>query len=104
MINWYCKYHQNDDEFVIDIKGHARYAKSGQDIVCASVSTMVYFFVNSVLKIDENSIKHLKINDGDVEIKLNNIKTIRPLLEVFQQLMRNVETQYPQCLKEMESI
>jgi uncharacterized protein YsxB (DUF464 family) len=104
MINWYLKYHQNDDEFVIDIKGHAGYAKRGQDIVCASVSTLVYFFVNCVMKIDETSIKHLKIKDGDVEIKLNNIAKIRPLLEVFQQLMRDVETQYPRCLKEVKTL
>jgi uncharacterized protein YsxB (DUF464 family) len=104
MINWYCKYHQNDDEFVIDIKGHAGYAKRGQDIVCASVSTLVYFFVNCVMKIDETSIKHLQLKDGDVEISLNNIKKIIPLLEVFQQSMRDVETQYPRCLKEVESL
>lgn len=104
MIIWYCKYHQNDDEFVIDLKGHAGYSKSGQDIVCASVSSIIYFFVNCVKQIDENSIKHLKLKGGDAEIKLNNISNIKPLLEVFQHSMRDLESQYPQCLKEVDSI
>ena len=104
MINWYCKYHQNDDEFVIDIKGHAGYSKVGQDIVCASVSSIIYFFVNCVDQIDGSSIKHLKLKSGDAEIKLNNIEKLKPLLEVFQHSMRDLESQYPQCLKEVNEL
>jgi uncharacterized protein YsxB (DUF464 family) len=104
VVNWYLQYHQNEDEFVIDIKGHAGYAKRGQDIVCASISTLIYFFVNCVIAIDENSIKHLNLKGGDAKITLNNAKKTRPLLEVFQHSMRDLESQYPQCLKEIESI
>jgi uncharacterized protein YsxB (DUF464 family) len=88
----------------IDIKGHANYDKYGQDIVCAFVSALVYFFTYSVERIEETSIKHKKINDGDVEIRLNISLKIKPLLEVFQLLMKNVETQYPSCLMEVTDI
>jgi uncharacterized protein YsxB (DUF464 family) len=85
----------------IDIKGHAGYAKYGQDIVCASVSTLVYFFISCIEHIDDSSIKHLQINDGDVKLMLNISEKIKPLLEVFQLQLKAVETQYPRCLMEV---
>lgn len=97
MIKWNIR----DDNGVvsIDIVGHAGYAKRGQDIVCASVSTLVYFFVYSVKAVDENSIKQLNILNGDVKLKLV-VENIKPLLEVFQLMLKDVERQYPSCLME----
>ena len=97
MIKW--KIHTENDVTSIDIFGHAGYAKRGQDIVCASVSTIVYYFVNCVQYIDESSIKYT-IKDGDVKIKLVVVEIIKPLLEVFQLMLREVERQYPTCIME----
>ena len=101
MIKWCVK--QENGTVDIDIKGHAGYAKYGQDIVCSSVSSLTYFFIRSIERIEETSIKHLKINDGDVKIKLNISEKTKPLLEVFQLLLKDVETQYPSCLMELNS-
>ena len=98
MIKWLIT--RDNDLVNIDIKGHAGYAKRGQDIVCSSVSTMVYFFITCVKQIDDTSIKHLKLKSGDAQIKLNTNLKIEPLLEGFQISLREVEKQYPQCLKE----
>ena len=97
MIQWSIR--DEGDVVSIDIVGHAGYAKRGQDIVCASVSTMVYFFIYCVKAIDENSIKQLHIHDGDVKLKLV-VVNIKPLLEVFQLMLKDVERQYPSCLME----
>lgn len=94
---------QVDDNVDIDIKGHAGYAKRGQDIVCSSVSSITYFFIHSVKRIEKDSIKHLQIKDGDVKIKLNISEKTKPLLEVFQLLLRDIIAQYPMCLKELET-
>lgn len=99
MIKW--SMHQTDDVVTIDIKGHAGYSKRGQDIVCSAVSTLVYFFINCVKKIEEDSIKHVKLKDGDVTLKLVVVVEIKPLLEVFQHSLRDIESQYPSCLKEL---
>lgn len=99
MIKWSIL--NKDNNIYIDIKGHAGYAEYGRDIVCASVSTLVYFFISCVEHIDESSIKQLKLNDGDVKIKLNISKKTKPLLEVFQLQLKAVETQYPSCLMEV---
>ena len=100
MIKWSTKI--DADTVFIDIKGHAGYAKRGQDIVCASVSTLTYFFINCIKHIEEDSIKYLNINDGDVKIKLNISEKTKPLLEVFQLLMKDIIAQYPQCLMESD--
>lgn len=101
MINWSIL--QKNNEAHIEIIGHAGYAKRGQDIVCASVSTSVYFFISCIEHIEGQSIKHLQINDGDVKIKLNISEKTKPLLEVFQLILKDVETQYPSCLMEKKS-
>ena len=97
MIKWSIR--DENGVVSIDIVGHAGYAKRGQDIVCASVSTLVYFFVYSVKAVDENSIKQLNILNGDVKLKLV-VENIKPLLEVFQLMLKDVERQYPSCLME----
>lgn len=102
MIKWSIK-NANADIFVIDIVGHAGYAKRGHDIVCASVSTSFYFFVNCIEKVDQTSIKNLVINDGDVNLQLNISKKTKPLLEVFQLMMKEIENQYPSYLMEVKS-
>ena len=40
----------------ITISGHANYADYGQDIVCASVSSIVGTIVNCIMNIDKDSI------------------------------------------------
>ena len=99
MINW--KIREEDGVVSIDIVGHAGYAKNGQDIVCASVSTLLYFFVNCVQTLDEDSIKYIHLNSGDAKIKLDGNEKIKPLLEVFQLMLREVERQFPAYLKEL---
>jgi hypothetical protein len=48
----------------IRIKGHANYSEYGKDIVCASVSSVIYTTVNSIMNIDKFSIEYT--DDGNV--------------------------------------
>jgi len=60
----------------IRIKGHANYSEYGKDIVCASVSSVIYTTVNSIMNIDKSSIEYT--DDG-------NVITIKKLIfnEIF---------------------
>ena len=58
------------EEFIS--KGHAGYAESGQDIVCAAVSALIITTVNSLDKFTEDEFQ-LKEDDGFVSIRFKNV-------------------------------
>lgn len=65
------KKHDLVSRVVID--GHANYAKHGEDIVCAAVSTLMFTLIASfdeVLKLDSKKYTY-DINDDNVNISLD---------------------------------
>lgn len=55
---------KNDGNFVgFVVKGHSGYAESGSDLVCASISILVYTTLNSL-----NKVAGIDENDMDVNI------------------------------------
>ena len=62
----------NDKQVTFEIKGHAEYARSGRDIVCASVSTAVILTENLIdnLHLSYN-ITELKSDEGYFKLVLN---------------------------------
>lgn len=83
----------------ISITGHAFYDTLGKDIVCASVSSIIYTTVNALFKIDKSSIKYS--DDGNtieiINLKNNNI-TIT-LLENMMDLFHQLAIDYPKNIK-----
>ena len=82
----------------ITIKGHAGYAASGQDIVCAAVSSIVTTSINACLSLDETSIKYedkegyVSLNllkDNETTIKLIN-NMINMLSDLAKQYKKNI--------------
>ena len=55
---------------LITISGHANYSNT-EDIVCASVSSIMYTTVNAILRFDNSAITYLD-DKSKVEIKINN--------------------------------
>jgi hypothetical protein len=84
---------------VIEVTGHAGFDESGKDIVCASVSSIIYTTVNGIFNIDQNAIKFTDNNDLiKIEIKnQNNIIDI--LIKNMIDLLENLEEQYPKNIK-----
>ena len=63
----------------ITVKGHANYAPPGQDIVCASVSTLVQVLIKCIEDITEDKIEY-SIQPGMVDIKFGNLSEKAQLL------------------------
>ena len=89
---------------IIKISGHAGYAEAGKDIVCASVSSIIYTTVNGIMNLNKDAIRFTDNNDI-MEITLinnddNTLKLIDNMLELLQELQR----QYPDkiCLSKGE--
>lgn len=63
----------------ITIKGHAGYAPSGEDIVCAGVSTLVQTLIASIEALAEDAIQY-DIQPGWLELKFGKLSASAKLL------------------------
>ena len=63
----------------ITVKGHANYAPLGQDIVCASISTLVQVLIKCIEEMTEDKIEY-SIRPGMVDIKFGNLSEKAQLL------------------------
>ena len=83
----------------IKISGHAGFADFGKDIVCASVSSIIYTTVNGLLNIDSKSIK-FKDNNNIIIIEiLKNDNITNVLINNMIDLLNELEIQYPKNIK-----
>jgi uncharacterized protein YsxB (DUF464 family) len=79
----------------IKIFGHADFADYGKDIVCASVSSIIYTTVNGIKNIDNNAIEFID-NDNFMEIKvLKDDEVINKLINNMLDLIKDLMNQYP---------
>ncbi len=78
----------------INCIGHAGYADYGNDIVCASFSTMVITTINAILEIDHNAISYTDSNNLEIiNIKKDNItnKLLNNLVNMIYELKDNYD-------------
>lgn len=70
-------YSKNNEVWRIKFKGHAGFAAHGEDIVCASVSLLVFNTINSIEKFTDEPIKELAVNEdkGILDIEFPRRKT-----------------------------
>jgi len=83
----------------ICIQGHAKYADYGKDIVCASVSSMLIFAINSIIAIDSNAIIYEEKKDC---IKIKNFgenENVNTILNVLNKMLIELENDYPKNIK-----
>ena len=83
---------------LITIEGHANYS-DGEDIVCASVSSIMYTTVNACLKLNDTSIDY-KDNGNTVSIKvLSDDKYTKALIKNMISLCLELSSKYPNNIK-----
>lgn len=56
----------------ITVKGHANYAVSGSDIVCAGVTALAQTLIKSIKDLTDDKIEY-EISTGRVDIKYGNL-------------------------------
>ena len=83
----------------IRIKGHANYSEFGKDIVCASVSSVIYTTVNSIMNIDKSSIEYT--DDGNIVtiVKENDNSIVDIILNTMIDILKDLENQYKENIK-----
>lgn len=90
----------------ITINGHAGYASYGQDIVCASVSTLVQTFIASIEELTADKIKVVRNKTGQIQIiqyrKLSDGAQL--LMASFFVGIRMIADSYPSNVKLSEHL
>lgn len=88
------KYNDN----YVKISGHARFADYGNDIVCASVSSIVYTTINGIYSFSKDTIKVEDNKDLIIRIVKNDYETIT-LINNMLTLLDELSKQYPKNIK-----
>ena len=92
MIN--VKHRKKSEGMSLEISGHANYADSGKDIVCASVSILLFALIDTVADIPGIE-KKIEINDLEgntlVEISKGSKKTFRTAKTAFDTVINGLD-------------
>ena len=86
---------------MIMISGHANHNEYGKDIVCASVSSIIYTTLNAIKCLKDNT---LDVKDNDVmEITyLAEDEITSKLINNMMELLKNLENDYPKNISVKE--
>jgi uncharacterized protein YsxB (DUF464 family) len=88
-------YYNNE---TIKVDGHANFADYGRDIVCASVSSIIYTTINGILNINNKSIQVIDDKSLIINIISNDDVTMK-LIDNMITLLKELEKQYPKNIK-----
>lgn len=83
----------------ITISGHAGYKYAGEDIVCASLSSIVYTTINGILNIND---KALKVTDNKEVFNIDILESdniTEKLIKSMLDLLKELQRQYPDKIK-----
>ena len=96
-----CIVKKEKDEAVLEVKGHAGYAKYGEDIVCASISTACIMSANLIDKLNLGyNILDLDVKDGYFKIKVKIVdETVNGIFDNLIETLEELSKQYPKHLK-----
>lgn len=82
----------------IKVSGHAKYADYGKDIVCASVSSIIYTTINGIFNIDQDAILFNDEENIEITIK-HHSKVVDILINNMIDLLDDLSGQYPKNIK-----
>lgn len=89
---------QNNKIKKIRVSGHSGYAKSGSDIVCAAVSSIVITSVNAILSI-KNTIEITKQENPLELIVVENDEITEKLIKNMLAMLKEVEKEYAKYIR-----
>lgn len=95
----HATFYQSDGLFRgFDISGHAGYAESGKDIVCASVSSAVQFAINLIDDFECEPV--INVEDNLISCRITaSENTADAILEVFINHLKSILEEFPDTIK-----
>ena len=92
-------YEAKDNRYLsLEVSGHAEYDESGKDLICASVSSIIFGFMNAVDALNENvEIKQLT---NKITIKNHSDSNIiQDYFELVMMQLKTIEESYGDFIK-----
>ncbi len=90
---------EKNEKIFVEVKGHTNYADKGYDTLCASISTMTIFTVNSLDNLGYN-VEDLKNEDGFISFSVLNDKTSKGIIKTLKELLDSLSKKNPEFIKE----
>lgn len=90
------KWNKENVEFCI--AGHSNYANKGYDIVCASISSMAFYVINTIQLLEMNIKSTIK--NGFIHVVCPiTIDSVYVMLESLQEHLKELSRQYPENVR-----
>ena len=84
-----AKYEVKDNQYLsLEVSGHAEYDESGKDLICASVSSIVFGFMNAIDAINED----VEIKQLTNQITITNHSSSNIVQDYFELVMIQLKT------------
>ncbi len=97
-----AKFLSTEDKIIFgfEIGGHSRYAETGSDIVCASVSSCAYMVVNTVTDVYHINAE-IENENGFLafSVPIAKANELQPLFEGFRLHLNELSKEYRKYLK-----
>lgn len=93
------KYEVKDDNYLsISVSGHAEYAEYGKDLICASVSSIMFGFMNALdaLNLD---IDIKQLNNSISITNHTNSDIVNNYFELVMMQLKTIESSYGNFIK-----
>ena len=82
-------YEVKDGNYVsLNVSGHAEYGEYGKDLVCASVSSIMFGFMNALDALDER----IEIEQLENEILIINHTNLEVVIDYFELVIMQLKT------------
>jgi len=85
-----------DNEYGLEVKGHANYAEHGSDLICAGVSSIITGGFNALNKED---IEEVSLEEGYAKLILKEGSASLEVLRVIIIQLRTIEEGYPKFIR-----
>ena len=84
-----ASYEANDDRYLsLEVGGHAEFSEFGKDLICASVSSIMFGFMNALDELHEN----VEIRQSTNKIAIINKSESDVVQDYFELVMMQLKT------------
>ena len=92
-------YEVKDDLYTgIEVSGHAEFGEYGTDLVCASVSSIMFGFMNALDALDED-VEIRQLDNSISIVNRSSSKVIRDYFELTLMQLKTIEESYGDFIK-----
>lgn len=92
------KIKRNENEITIEMKGHSKFGKKGNDIVCAGISSVLQFIVIHLF----NNLKtegKFKLTSGEGHITVKRTEDSEKIVNSYEEFLKILNKSYPNTIK-----